>query len=63
MCADNARTKCELCASIGDLDGDGAVGSADLTILLNTWGTAAADLDGDGTTGPSDLVLLLNNWG
>lgn len=46
----------------GDLDGDGAVGAADLAILLGGWSTPKADLDGDGTTGASDLALLLGNW-
>jgi hypothetical protein len=38
------------------------VNSADLTMLLNAWGTAAADIDGNGVTGASDLLVLLNNW-
>jgi hypothetical protein len=47
-----------------DLDGDGSVGAADLTILLGAWGTSgAADLDGNGTVGASDLTILLGAWG
>jgi hypothetical protein len=48
-----------------DLDGDGTVGPADLSIVLGAWGTssAAADLDGDGTVGASDLTTLLGAWG
>jgi hypothetical protein len=48
-----------------DLDGDGAVGAADLSLLLAAWGSTKpnpADLDGDGTVGASDLSLLLVNW-
>jgi len=53
------------CAIVGDLDGDGSVGAADLSLLLVAWGTASktADLDGDGDVGASDLSLLLVNWG
>lgn len=55
----------DACACDGDLDGDGAVGPADLALLLGAWGTgsAGADLDGDGTVGPSDLAMLLGAWG
>ncbi len=47
-----------------DLDGDGSVTGADLTILLAAWGTkgGAADLDGDGSVGGADLTLLLAAW-
>lgn len=48
-----------------DLDGDDAVGPADLAILLGAWGGKGgdADLDGDGAVGPADLALLLGAWG
>ncbi len=49
-----------------DLDGDDAVGSADLAALLSAWGPCAgcaADLDGDGAVGASDLAALLGAWG
>ena len=48
-----------------DLDADGFVGAADLSMLLGAWGTAggAADLDGDGTVGAADLAALLGTWG
>jgi len=52
-----------------DLTGDGAVGSADLAILLSNWGpcpqsgVCAADLDRDGHVGSSDLANLLSQWG
>jgi hypothetical protein len=47
-----------------DLDGDGSVGSADLTILLAAWGTSGplGDLDGDGQVGAADLTILLGRW-
>ena len=52
---------------LGDLDGDGVVGSSDLIILLGAWGRCPgecpADLDGDGVVGTGDLILLLGNWG
>ena len=46
-----------------DLNGDGVVDAADLTILLTAWGTPDVDLDGDGTTGAGDLAILLAAWG
>ncbi len=50
---------------IADLDGDGLVGSADLAILLGSWGQAGvpADLDGDGFVGSADLAIVLGSWG
>jgi hypothetical protein len=48
----------------GDLDGDGAVGGKDLTILLSNWGASGeGDINGDGTVGGADLAILLSNWG
>ena len=58
-----------LIACDGDFDLDGAVGPADLALLLGDWGPCGdpddcpADLDGDGAVGPFDLALLLGNWG
>lgn len=53
----------------GDLDGDGAVGPADLSAMLAAWGTSGgaacdsrADLDGDGVVAAADLVRLLAAW-
>ena len=49
----------------GDLDGDGAVGSPDLAVILGSWNTTGgpADLDDSGTVGAGDLALLLGGWG
>jgi glucose/arabinose dehydrogenase len=49
---------------LGDLNGDGTVNAADLSILLAAWGTAdpAADLDDDGVVGSADLTILLAAW-
>ena len=55
-----------LSACVGDLDGSGAVGAADLAILLGSWGPNPghpADLDGDGDVGGEDLAILLGAWG
>ena len=49
-----------------DLNGDGGVGFADLTQLLNAGGACLAcveDLNGDGSVGFADLTTLLNAWG
>lgn len=49
-----------------DLDGNGTVEAADLTILLADWGACdgcPADLDGDGSVGGGDLAALLAAWG
>jgi hypothetical protein len=54
------------CELPGDLNQDGAVDAADVTILLDNWGATGpniADLNGDGFVGASDFSLLLNNWG
>jgi len=49
---------------IGDLNLDGVVNGADLTILLSAWGTSdpVADLNGDGTVNGADLTIQLSNW-
>ena len=47
-----------------DLDGNGTVDGADLTILLSQWGvqSGSADLDGNGIVDGSDLAILLGDW-
>ena len=46
-----------------DLNGDGQVSSADITILLSGWGTSSPDLNGDGIVGSADITVLLSAWG
>lgn len=46
-----------------DLDGNGEVNAADLSILLGGWASATGDVDGDGTTDAADLSVLLGAWG
>lgn len=51
---------------VSDLDGDAAVATPDLLIMLGAWGENLghpADLDGDGFVGTTDLLDLLGNWG
>jgi hypothetical protein len=46
-----------------DLDGDGNVGAADLSILLSQWGgKGSADFNGSGSVDAADLSTLLANW-
>jgi hypothetical protein len=54
---------------IGDLDGDGFVGIADLNIVLTGWNQSvtpgdllAGDVNGDGFVGIVDLNLVLGTW-
>ncbi len=47
-----------------DLNGDGVVNGADLSILLNAWGTAGTgDIDQSGVVDASDIAILLGAWG
>jgi glucose/arabinose dehydrogenase len=49
---------------VGDLDGNGVVDAADLSILLGAWGNTGgpADLDGNGAVDAADLSVLLGAW-
>ena len=62
-----AGTMNVVCAPVtpcpADLNEDGTVDGADLSAVLNFWGTNQADIDGDGTTDGADLAVLLNAWG
>jgi len=60
ICVQLARTNC---FTAGDLDFDGDVDAADLSLLLASWGTATGDVDSDGDTDAADLSILLANWG
>ncbi len=63
---DDASGVADQCEALGDLDGDGAVGAADLSVLLGGWGRCdgcPADLNDDGVIDAADLALLLANWG
>ena len=57
----------EVCCD-ADLDGDGRVDGADLTMLLSEFGSDGtgvfgSDMDGDGRVDGSDLTMLLGEWG
>ena len=60
-------SECEICPA--DLTGDGAVGGADLGVLLSEWGDCPdpddcpADLTGNGSVAGADLGVLLSEWG
>ncbi|WP_306640508.1 hypothetical protein [Sanyastnella coralliicola] len=49
-----------------DLNGDGSVGTADMTSILGAFGVTCdcpQDLDGDGAVGAGDLAVLLGSFG
>ena len=50
---------------VGDYNGDGVVGGADLSSLLGSWGSKdlALDLSGDGLINGADLTIILSVWG
>lgn len=56
---------------VGDLNADGAVNTADLTIFLGRFGNAAtpgspeaaADFNADGTVNTADLTVFLGRFG
>lgn len=54
---------------LGDFDGDGFVGIADLNLVLGAWNQAVpsgsvgqGDASGDGFVGIEDLNIVLGNW-
>lgn len=55
-----------VCSCPWDLDGGGAVDTADLLALLSAWGDdpgGPPDFDADGSVGTTDLLALLAAWG
>ena len=52
---------------LADANGDGVVGSTDLSVMLGSWGpcpgACASDLNDDGFVSSADLSLLLGAWG
>ncbi len=67
-CADgNGNGTADACevSDPADINNDGSVDAADLTILLNAWGTSGgpADVNGDGTVDAVDIAQLLASWG
>ena len=47
-----------------DLNNDGEVGFADLSVILSAWEESdAGDANGDGQTNFSDLSVVLSAWG
>jgi hypothetical protein len=49
-----------------DLNRDGVVGGADLTIMFGAWGACVdcpSDLNGDGVTNGADLTIMFGAWG
>lgn len=59
---DGIPDECTNCPA--DVDGDGAVGGSDLTLVLAGWGSPGdSDVNGDGATNGTDLAVLLAAWG
>jgi len=63
----NANGRLDACElAWGDLNLDGIVNGADLSVLLAFWGVPQApvgDINGDGIVAGADLGLLLGHWG
>ncbi|MFO0840023.1 MAG: hypothetical protein U1D55_16065 [Phycisphaerae bacterium] len=64
----SAAAVLSVCDHAGDTDCDGAVGPADLGIVLANWyltvpAHSLGDLDGDGFVSEADLGILLGGWG
>ena len=64
-CVSESCTTCATCPF--DINGDGDVGGADLTIILNAWGctgpSCLGDMNGDDLVDGADLTVILNRWG
>lgn len=63
--ATQSRTTSVRVSRTADLDGDGFVDAADLSVLLGDWGgpEARSDLDIDGDVDAADQAVLLGAWG
>ncbi|MFM7481315.1 MAG: di-heme oxidoredictase family protein [Planctomycetota bacterium] len=60
--SDGVPDECTNC--LADLDRNGAIEGADLTLVLAGWGSPGnSDVNGDGTTNGTDLSLVLAAWG
>ena len=47
-----------------DLNNDGQVGFADLSLILSAWEASdAGDANGDGQTNFADISVVLSEWG
>ena len=61
------REFCTQCECPADLDGNGTVDGADLTIVLSDWGCTGddcvGDLDGSSQVDGADLTIILSAWG
>ena len=56
----------EMVLDVSELDGDEAIGVADVLAALSEFGCASscsADLDGDDQVGVSDILLILSVFG
>lgn len=47
---------------IADVNMDGNVNGADLSMVLSSWETPEGDMNGDGTTDAQDLALFSSYW-
>ena len=63
-CCDEG-VSCDPC--LGDVNNDGIVNGADISVLLGFWGLngkpVAADINKDGSVDGADLAQLLGSWG
>ncbi|MDA0657448.1 MAG: DNRLRE domain-containing protein [Planctomycetota bacterium] len=47
----------------GDLNGDGGVDGADVSVVYSSWGgSGVADINGDGFVDGADLAVVFSNW-